>query len=386
MLAEHQAIYTCPMHPEIRQAAAGSCPICHMDLVPKARSHDHGGATTGEPDLAALLNPANRSFVGAAPVVTPVLDSRGDTIELSGTLAYDPRLISTVSSRVSGRIERVYVHYAFEPVRKGQRLFDVYSPELQTAQQNLLFLLDQDGGNASLLAAARQRLELLGMHAADVQRLEATRQLKATVGVYSPRAGHLHEQAAPMSPAMPSSMATSPSALAVREGAYVDKGQPVFSIYGTGRLWALLELYAAQSGSIRVGLPVELRPNDRPDVVLKGKIDFIEPVQRAGKPTVAARVYVVNPRGLLQVGALVTGKVALPPAQGWWVPASAVLDLGDRHVVFRKNGSYFEAEILEPGLRIGSRYRLNGMLTASDTLAANAAYLIDSESFIRSTQ
>jgi Cu(I)/Ag(I) efflux system membrane fusion protein len=148
----------------------------------------------------------------------------------------------------------------------------------------------------------------------------------------------------------------------------------------------LLELFPALSTQIRPGLRVALHPNDQPERVVAGRIDYIEPVQRSGRPTAAARVYVANPSGSLRVGGLVTGKVALPAVEGWWVPASAVLDLGDRHVVFRKTGGFFRAEIIEPGLRRGDRYRLPGNFSAADTLAAHAAYLIDSESFIRSTQ
>ena len=137
--------YTCPMHPQIIRNEPGNCPICGMPLVKK----EEGNLNKDSIDLETLLKPTNEFVVSSVPVVT--LKKGAENIQLNtfGSVAYDTRYTGSISSRVAGRIEKLYVRFRYQRVNKGQRILDIYSPELLTAQQNLLFLLKHDAGNES---------------------------------------------------------------------------------------------------------------------------------------------------------------------------------------------------------------------------------------------
>ncbi len=153
------AEYTCPMHPEIIKDKPGSCPVCGMDLVKK----ETGGSASTEIGLEALLKPTNEFVVSSIPVTTIEQKEEHINIETLGTIAYDTRAVGTISARVSGRIEKLYVRHRYQKISKGQRIMDIYSPEILTAQQNLLFLLKNDPENKAFIESAKQKLLLLGM-------------------------------------------------------------------------------------------------------------------------------------------------------------------------------------------------------------------------------
>ena len=152
-------LYTCPMHPEIIREQPGKCPICGMDLVKK----ETDAKRIAEVELESLLKPTNEFVVSSIPVTT--IQKREEQIEIEalGNIAYDTRQVGSISARVSGRIEKLYVKYRYQKISKGQHILDIYSPELLTAQQNLLFLLKNDAGNTTLIEAAKEKLLLLGM-------------------------------------------------------------------------------------------------------------------------------------------------------------------------------------------------------------------------------
>ena len=143
----HKEIYTGPMHPEIIRNAPGKCPICNMSLIKK----ETDSKAIGEIEAEAVLRPANAFVISTVPVTT--IEQREEDIELAvvGTVSYDTRQFGAISSRVGGRIERLHVRYRYQDVKKGQKIMDIYSPDLVTVQQNLLFLLRNDPDNLSII-------------------------------------------------------------------------------------------------------------------------------------------------------------------------------------------------------------------------------------------
>ena len=153
--------YTCPMHPEVISDKPGKCPKCGMDLVLKdAPEKKEEGIK-----LDDLLKPTNEFVVSEQPVIKVKRENIPTTVDALGTVEYDTRQIGSISSRVAGRIEKLYVRYKYQKVSKGQRILDIYSPELLTAQQNLLFVIKNDRSNKTMIDASRQKLLLLGMPA-----------------------------------------------------------------------------------------------------------------------------------------------------------------------------------------------------------------------------
>ena len=414
---EHQhgeeAVYTCPMHPGVKQDKPGSCPICGMDLVKQGGA---GGSDSVATELGDLLRPVNQAVVSSIETVHPEQAAREMTVELPGTVEYDTRRINAVASRFSGRIEKLYVRYNYQPVTKGQKLLEVYSPQLVEAQQELIFLLTRDAENTSLIDGAKRKLSLLGLSPGQIKGVVATRKPQYKVAVYSPYNGYVVQNlpaagnaagAAVASPAPAAggmggggamggmnaaTTATAPlvpagsqagSTLAVTEGAYVTAGQPVFRVVNTDQVWAVFQAYPATAGSITKGQPIQVIPENTPDEPLRGRVGLVEPFYRNGQNTATVRVPLSNPGGRLRSGMLLTGKLAVKTDSGLWLPREAVLDLGNRQVAFVRRGNSLQPVAIQAGLQNGEWIQVLKGLTAGDAVARNAQYLIDNEAFVR---
>ena len=399
------ALYTCPMHPGIIRHAPGQCPVCGMNLVKKASGRPAGATLEENPaavqtDPSAVVPNPNEQVLSRVRLIRPARTAVAETITAPGVIGYDPRRFENVAARFGGRIERLYVRYQFQPVRAGQKLYDIYSPELVTEQQNLLFLRQtHDPDDRALLNASRQKLRLLGLSAAQVRAVEQRGRPQLRLSVYSPVSGYVLESgpekapdgAAPgMSPAPNQAAAPAPleqaAPLAIREGQYVERGQGVFQVVNTDRVWARLQVYARDVAAVRPGQPVAITRNDRPQAPpLRAKVALLEPVLAGDASTVTARVYLPNPTGQLIIGQLVTARIAVPAAAGLWVPATAVVELGTRQVVFRQQPTSprLLAVPVVTGARSGTQVQVVRGLRADDRIAENGQYLVDSESFIK---
>ncbi|NTS43109.1 efflux RND transporter periplasmic adaptor subunit [Flavisolibacter sp. BT320] len=379
-----QEVYICPMHPEIIRNAPGACPICGMDLVKK----ETGSEAVKDVQLEALLKPVNAFVITTIDVTT--VEQREEDIELDvvGTVAYDTRQAGAISSRVNGRIEKLYVRYKYQPVQKGQRIMDIYSPELMTAQQNLLFLLRNDGDNMSLISAAKDRLRLLGMTAGQVTTLVRTGKSVYSVPVFSNYNGFVTDINTTANTARSGGMQQPPStgqALAIKEGMYVQSGQAVFTVYDQSRAWILLDIYPEQQTLVQVGNPVRIVPETAPAENFRATIDYIEPIFRTDKKTVAARVYFNNAARKLPIGSRVTANVFSKPKEAWWLPKEAVLSLGRDKIVFKKEGLGFRAHKITTGIAVNRHVQILTGLQKEDSVAVNAQYLVDNEAFIKAT-
>jgi len=375
-------LWTCSMHPEIIRDQPGVCPICGMDLV---RKKDDMGKVT-DIRLDELLQPADRFVVSSIPVTTLQKEKVAPEVKALGVISYDTRLIHTISARVSGRIEKLYVHYRYQHIHKGARIMDIYSPELATGQQDLLFLLKNDPGNTAMIEAARQKLLLLGMSEGQLQEVIRTGRPSLTVAVYSNYSGHIHEAGNTMPDAGEPLLRTDVSAtmgeLPVKEGMYVEKGQTVFQLFNTDKSWVLLQLLPEQA-TVKVGDAVRVVPETAPDRDFRGSIDFIEPVFRKESKTLTARVYFDNSTLQIPIGSQVTATIFPGPVAGDWLPREAVLSLGMDQVVFVRADGGFKTHKIATGMMYRDRVQILSGLTATDSVASNAQYLMDSESFIR---
>ncbi|MBS1576796.1 MAG: efflux RND transporter periplasmic adaptor subunit [Bacteroidetes bacterium] len=372
------------MHHEIVRDKPGNCPICGMELVP------FGGEekTITDVNLNTLLRPTNTYVISTIPV-TSIKESE-ERIEVNslGTVQYDTRAVGSISSRVSGRIEKLYLRYTFQDVNKGQRIMDIYSPELLTAQQNLLFLIKNDAENISFINAAKEKLLLLGMSNDQLQQVIKSQKPSFTVPVYSNYDGHIHDALS-----MNSSMSSSPSMnstepvvtreLMLKEGMYVQKGQTLLSVYNPHQLWAVLNIYADNQSLVKVGNAVRIVPETAPEKEFRAKIDFIEPFFREGSKTLTARVYFETHEMNMPVGSQVKATIFGNTQKANWLPKDAVISLGMDKIVLKKFSGVFKAVKVETGIIYGDKIQIIDGLTPYDAVAANAQFLMDSESFIK---
>ncbi len=379
-----EEIYTCPMHPQVMEHHPGNCPICGMTLVKKEFTSAEAKNTTI--DLHTLLRPTNSAVVSGIPVTTLQQASPSLSIEALGRVDYDTRQVQTISARISGRIEKLYVKYRYQHVHMGDKIMDIYSPELVTAQQDLLFILRNDPGNAPLREAARTKLQLLGMDGQQLQQVIESGKPSYKVTVYTHYTGHIHEagnMAAPPNALQTMDVSKEMGELPIKEGMYVQKGQTVFQLYNTDQSWIILNIFAGSSSLVKSGSPVIITPETAPDKPFQTTISYIEPFYRENSKTLTARVYFDNASKMLPIGSQVKATIRTATGSGAWLPREAVLSLGLHQVVLKRQNGLFQVNAVQTGITTDSLIQITSGLSAQDSVAANAQFLMDSESFIK---
>lgn len=379
-------VYTCPMHPQIIRDKPGQCPICGMDLVKKETDSELIKGV----ELESLLKPTNEYVISTIPVIAIKKDKLISEMDALGRVEYDTRMIGNISARISGRIDKLYVRYTYEYIKKGQKIMDIYSPELLTAQQNLLFVLKNDTTNGTLIEASKQKLLLLGMSSDQVQSVVLSGNPLFSVSVYSNVTGHLHntgngstEMNSETTSFSMGAIDPSTAVLNLKEGMYVQKGQNLFSIYNPSKVWAVLNIYTDGQASIQKGQKVKITPETAPDKSFQGRIDFIEPFYREGSRTTSIRVYFDNSGMRLPVGSQVRGLIQTNPMVGYWLPKESVTSLGLDRIVFLKVADGFKPKKVTIGIISKNSIQIKEGLSETDSVAINAQFLIDSESFIK---
>lgn len=343
--------------------------------------HDDPYVLEIDSSLSILLKPTNQEVVSTLPTVKPENGARLFSVELSGKIGYDAKNQSSIASRVSGRIERIYVKYNYQPMQKGALIMEIYSPDLAAAQRELL-LVAASGPSSELLQKAKQRLFLLGMSTAQIDKLIRTKEVSYKIPVYSNASGYLIERLptnvqSPSLTESESSMENSP--LLLREGQYVNAGQSLFTIYKTGDLLAEFSIPPSLANAVKAGTSLLIQSNDT-DKVFKGKIGLIEPVLKNGEYFSLARAYLSNTD--FRPGQLVKANVPVFIKEGWWVPKKAVWQSGIASIVFKKENGVFVPKNVKTGVMLDGEIQLLDDISDWE-IASNAYYLVDSESFIR---
>ena len=380
--------YVCPMHPEVTSNKAGdTCPKCKMMLVLKAA--EQKTETLDSISVDDLLEPTNEKVLASVVLTKPAQKSLPSIIKCNGVIAYDPHTYRAITSLFSGRIERLYVKYPLQAIKKGDKLFDVYSPEMLTEQQNLIFMLNSKPIDQQLVDATKQKLGLLGMDAKQISEVERTRTAKKLFSVYSPYTGYLlgNENTTEQSTSK-SGMGESQSKASIaqnfsfKEGAYIEKGQTIFSMANNNKVWAILKVYEKDIQSITSHLKAEIYTEDPHSDVFKGQVDFVEPFNGANTKMFNVRVYLNNENQKLKIGQLVNASITSKSQSGWWIPKTAVIDMGMSKLVFMKENQVFHAMSVITGAELGKWVQVISGLEKDANIASDAHYLIDSESFI----
>lgn len=398
--AKHEDTYTCPMHPTVISDRPGSCPVCGMDLVRKANAGEEVKITE---ELARLIKSPNESIVATVKVIKGEFKSMPVSVEAQGVVTYDTRNIYAIPARIGGRLEKVYLRYIFQQVRSGQKVAEIYSPELITAQRELLYLIESDAHNSTLIESAKNKLQLLGATQSQIDEAIRNKNAAFTFSIYSSFDGYVirEDQQPPtvtttssssvsgmgggMSGA-PTNVSTAPksttmnSSELIREGNYVSTGQTLFKVVNASALRIELDLPVAQAGRVNINDEVDLDLGNQE--IVKGKVDFVQPFFTEGEEFLKVRLYVRN-TGELKIGQLVRASIRLKPLEALWIPREAVLDLGLDKIVFVKERGAFTPKNVRAGVRTDGWVEIIQGLSSSDEIASNAQYLVDSESFIK---
>ena len=379
-MGHQDEVYTCSMHPEIIKDEPGNCPICGMTLVKKI-TENH---SEEDESIDHLLKPTDNFVVGNFQTTTAKDTAISSEISLPGIVAYDPNSSVNIAARVSGRIERMYVNYKYQKVSKGQKLFDLYSPELQTEQQTFIYLISNDGQNTSIINAAKQKLLLYGMTESQINSLVSTKKSNPVISIYSPASGIIEGTDSMSNGAnVPMQNSTMTESLSIKEGDYIKKSQVVFKLLNTDKVWGVFNVIQGYSSHIKTNqsilIATELDEND----CINARINFIETQLNATDKTNRIRVYLNNSKLKLPIGLQLEGIVKTNPVKGIWIPKRAMVSIGTQKIVFVKMENGFKATAIKTGIEMDGFVQISNGISVEDVIADNAQYLIDSESFIK---
>lgn len=429
-------LWTCGMHPEVIRDEPGNCPICQMRLTPvkDTSEHDHstemdssmdvsgdrgaasGSGGSGERKIKYWRAPMDPNFISDKPGKSPmgmdlvpvyedeasaesgvrvdpnflqnfaVLTAKVETgsipvdIRTVGVLSHNPQRLYTVNVKFDGWIEKSYFNNVGEFVRRGQPIFEIYSPQLVTTQQEYLAALSyaeklaqsgtQDAVSQAnnLVESSRERLRFWDITAAQIEELNRTRKVTRTLTIVSPFSGLIVEK-------MVDSI----------EGMKVNPGMPVYKLADHSRLWVEVEIYEYQLAVVKLGQTAKISVDAFPGRTWTGKVVLLDSSVNPQTRTLKAYVEVVNNDLALRPQMYANVAIAAPAVRGAVrVPQQAVIHSGERSVVIVEKGKgLFDPRVVELGASGGGFQEVRSGLRAGETIVTSSQFLIDSESNLK---
>jgi len=401
-------IYSCGMHPQVVHEGPGTCPICGMNLTPtgtggESATQPAAKAASGERKVKYWVAPMDPTFIadepGKSPMgmdLVPVYEDGAPGASAPGSVSIDPVVvqnmgvriepvrketvfrhvrsigkvevgedqISVVNLRFSGWVERIIADKTGDPVKKGQPLIEIYSPELVAAQEEYFLAIRSQGADSALAKSARRKFDLWGIPAADLDAIARSGKVHRTITIRAPRSGFvLHKD--------------------VIEGARVTAGMDIYRIGDLKWIWVTAEIYEDDAPWVEVDQPAQMELSYEDGRVYEGKVAYIYPTLNDVTRTLRVRLEFENPGIRLKPGMFATVYIQYRRADDVLaIPGEAILDSGRRKIVFVSAGNgRFEPREIVTGL-VGDRRRtevLSG-LREGEEIVTSGQFLIDSES------
>lgn len=343
-----------PMRPEVKFDKPGPSPFMDMALVPKYGASADDSGVSINPRTAQNLGV--RTTVAKEATLTP-------RVTATGSIAVDERRINQVVARATGFIESLGVRATGEPVQRGQRLAGLYSPELLAAQEEYLLAVRID--DQPVIAAARRRLELLGVSAAQLDRIRRADAAERQVDVLAPIDGVVTE-------------------LLVREGAAVNGGMPLMTLADLSRVWIVAEVPQSQGAWLAPGQAAQVTLPAAGQAPVEGQLDYVYPEVSPTTRTLRVRIAVANDTLTLRPGLSVRVDLLGTPRSALLVPSAALIRSGERSAVILAEGEgQFRPVAVVAGLEQGEQTEIIRGLKAGDAVVTSGQFLIDSEANLR---
>jgi Cu(I)/Ag(I) efflux system membrane fusion protein len=348
-----------PMHPSEHFDQPGKSPFMDMQLIPRMASDGSPAATSGS--IAVDPRVVQNLGVRLASVERGRLALTVDTV---GLVSVDEHRIQTIQARASGWVEQLHVRAAGDPVRRGQLLAGIYSPELLAAQEELLIAIRS--GDAGLLDAARSRLALLGMSESQITHIEKSRKTERGVNYFAPFDGYVME-------------------LGTRQGAAAAVDTPLFQLAQLQTVWVNVEVPETQAAWLKVGDSADATLPARPGEHFSARLDYIYPQLTAATRTLKARMVVDNPHSRLRPGMFAgVHLVGTTRDDVLLVPSESIIKTGLRTVVIvADDANHFHPASVETGTEDSGRTEILRGLTAGQQVVASGQFLIDSEASLQ---
>ena len=360
ILSADGQIWTCSMHPQIQKDGPGKCPLCGMDLIPLDSSMDNEETLPDEVPMSA-------SAMKLAELQTYVVkkEKPEKEIRLLGKVKADERRMYSQAVHFPGRVEKLYINFTGESVRKGQKLATVYSTELVTAQKELFEVLKDDWTSPALVEAARTKLRQWKFTDVQIAELEKSGKVQTNVDILSDYSGYVIQRK-------------------VSEGDHFKEGQILFEITDLSKVWVMFEAYENDLPWVKVGDKLEIELKSIPGKIYNGKVTFIDPFINPQTRVAYVRVELPNQNRRLKpdmfANGVINSKLSIQD-EVILVPKSAVLWTGKRAVVYvklpnREHNSFIYREVIL-GEDAGNFYIVKKGLEAGEEIASNGVFKID---------
>ncbi len=360
--------YTCPMHPTVVQEEEGDCPICGMDLV--AEKDRNTEIQESEVDV----NSADVKAVVIDPTVVQNMGVRvkhvsyrdiSHTIRTVGKVEIADDKSYSINLRFSGWIEKIFANKIGQKIERGDNLFEIYSPELISAQEEYLLAVNNYGRDSKIAESAQKRLRLWNIPQKHLDKIISENNAQQNVVFQSSFSGHiLHKN--------------------IKEGSKVKAGTDLYHIGSLDKIWIIADLYEFDAELVNIGQLVTLEFTNLPGIIKNGKISFIYPTLNPKTRTQKIRIELDNPDLVMKPGMFTTVNIEVDKLQEiLTVPTEAIINTGERKIVFisRGNGK-FEPREIRIGLADDSNYysEVISGLEENEIVVVSGQFLMDSES------
>lgn len=351
--------YVCPMHPQIVRDEEGSCPICGMDLVAKVIE-----SSTGKYPVVEIQNAVIQSM--GVRTKKANIDTIWKYIQTVGRIDYDETTLSHLHPRAEGWMEKLLIRAEGEPVKKGDKIGDFYSPEILSAQLDYLVALQQTDKRRDL--KAKNRLRLLGVTEATINQIQKRKKSQNLVPVHAPANGIV-------------------TRLAAREGMYLKPEMEFLTIADLSKVWVWVDIFEHQISWVGTGLSAEITVPAYPGKVWEGKVEYIYPELDPDSRTLRARLVFENPDSMLKANMF--AEVIIyggPKHDALVIPSEAIIETGKRTSVIKSldDGRFQPVDVVVGMQRNGKSEILSG-LNNNDEVVISGQFLIDSESSLQAS-
>jgi Cu(I)/Ag(I) efflux system membrane fusion protein len=361
-------VWTCSMHPQIRQDEAGDCPICGMDLITLSDNSNADNPIQLVMTKEAVKLAQVETILVGNNANMDAIDPNSKEIFLTGKVKMDATKSATQTAHVNGRLERLLVSFEGEQVRKNQKIAVLYAPELISAQKELLEAIKIKEEYPALYKAARQKIRQWKLPESRIDAIEESGQIEEEVAIYAERSGILMKRY-------------------VEEGDYVKQGSPLFDIMDLNQVWVLFDVYEKDLRWIKVGTTVAFNLDVMPEKTYRSKITFIDPIINPRTRVASARVELNNRKGFLKPEMFAKGIVQANTFQQKskstpiMVPKTAVLWTGQRSVVYVKVPDIeiptFEFREVVLGTDLGQYFILKEGVVDGEEVVVNGVFRVD---------
>lgn len=351
--------WTCSMHPQVRLNEPGDCPICGMELIPASQL----SAGSGNPMVFEMSPEA----VALAQVQTTRVEGSNSEgkLFLTGKIQADERENAAITAKFPGRIEKLFVSFTGEQVKAGQKLASIYSPELLTAQRELLEAAKSKKDFPALYEAAKEKLRLWKLTESQIQTIEESGEIQDQIDVLADQNGVVIQRN-------------------IAVGDYVNTGSVLFTVVNLDKLWVLLDAYESDLPMIKVGNKIEFTVAGLPGERFKAKVSFIDPLLNPNTRAASIRAEINNSDQKLKPEMFVTAQIQTKGGKSSseiTIPRTAILWSGKRSIVYVKDpGSStpaFEMREVTLGAQMSDNYQIESGLQAGEEIVTNGAFAID---------